>query len=301
MSSFAEKIVLYLRMIKFPHSVFALPFAFTGAIIASEGVPPLRKIIWITLAMVGARSGAMGLNRIIDRKIDRENPRTKNREIPMGLIKLPEAVLFTIVSFGLFILAAYMLNPLCLKLSPVAIIVLFVYSYTKRFTCATHFVLGLSLSAAPIGAWIAIKGSFDPEIIPMGIAVIFWLAGFDTLYALQDIEFDKSYGIYSIPQKFGIKNALILARLFHLVTFILLITNGILFKLGIFYWIGMIIVAGLFIYEHSLVKEHDLSRLDIAFFNMNGYISITVFIFTLMDYLHMFIKNLLIQEIYYLI
>ncbi|NWF51535.1 MAG: UbiA family prenyltransferase, partial [Nitrospirae bacterium] len=246
-------------------------------------------------------SGAMGLNRIIDRKIDRENPRTKNREIPMGLIKLPEAVLFTIVSFGLFILAAYMLNPLCLKLSPMAIIVLFVYSYTKRFTWATHFVLGLSLSAAPIGAWIAIKGSFDPEIIPMGIAVIFWLAGFDTLYALQDIEFDKSYGIYSIPQKFGIKNALILARLFHLVTFILLITNGILFKLGIFYWIGMIIVAGLFIYEHSLVKEHDLSRLDIAFFNMNGYISITVFIFTLMDYLHMFIKNLLIQEIYYLI
>jgi 4-hydroxybenzoate polyprenyltransferase len=284
MRFFTEKIVLYLRMIKFPHSVFALPFAFTSAIIAAEGIPTLREIIWITLAMVGARSGAMGLNRIIDRKIDRENPRTKNREIPMGLIKLHEAVLFTIVSFGLFILAAYMLNPLCLKLSLVALMVLFVYSYTKRFTWATHFVLGLSLSAAPIGAWIAVKGSFDTEIIPMGIAVIFWLAGFDTLYALQDIEFDKSHGIYSIPQRFGIKNALIMARLFHLITFMMLIINGILFKLGIFYWIGMIIVTGLFIYEHSLVKEHDLSRLDMAFFNMNGYISITIFIFTLMDY-----------------
>ncbi|MGB9716012.1 MAG: UbiA-like polyprenyltransferase [Thermodesulfovibrionales bacterium] len=285
MSSITEKIVLYLRMIKFPHSIFALPFAFTGAVIAANGIPSFREIIWITIAMVGARSGAMGLNRIIDRKIDRENPRTKNREIPKGLIKLPEAIFFTIVSFAVFIFAAYMLNPLCLKLSPIALIILFVYSYTKRFTWATHFVLGLSLSAAPIGAWIAVKGSFDLEIIPLGVAVIFWLAGFDTLYALQDIEFDRSYGLYSIPQRFGIKNALLIARIFHLITFIMLITNGILFKLGIFYWIGMMVIGGLFIYEHSLVKENDLSRLDIAFFNMNGYISITVFIFTLMDYL----------------
>ncbi len=288
MSSLTEKIVLYLRMIKFPHSVFALPFAFTGAIIAAKGIPSLREIIWITVAMVGARSGAMGLNRIIDRKIDSKNPRTKNREIPKGLIKLHEAILYTIFSFALFILAAYMLNPLCLKLSPVALIVLIVYSYTKRFTWATHFVLGLSLSAAPIGAWIAVKGSFDIEIIPMGIAIIFWLAGFDTLYALQDIEFDKSYGIYSIPRRFGIKNALLLAKIFHTITFFMLIINGILFKLGIFYWIGMVIVAGLFIYEHSLVKEDDLSKLDMAFFNMNGYISITVFIFTLMDYIFLY-------------
>ncbi|MGQ9570694.1 MAG: UbiA-like polyprenyltransferase [Thermodesulfovibrionales bacterium] len=285
MSSVVEKIVLYLRMIKFPHSVFALPFAFTGAIIAAKGIPSLREIIWITVAMVGARSGAMGLNRIIDRKIDSENPRTKNREIPKGLIKLSEAVLFTIFSFGLFIIAAYMLNPLCLKLSPVALIILTVYSYTKRFTWATHFVLGLSLSAAPVGAWIAVKGSFDIEIIPLGVAVIFWLAGFDTLYALQDVEFDKSYGIYSIPQRFGIKNALLLSKIFHMITFFMLIINGILFKLGIFYWIGMVIVAGLFVYEHSLVKEDDLCKLDMAFFNMNGYISITVFIFALMDYI----------------
>jgi 4-hydroxybenzoate polyprenyltransferase len=181
-----------------------------------------------------------------------------------------------------------MLNPLCLRLSPIALAVLFIYSYTKRFTWTTHFVLGLALSAAPLGAWIAVRGTFDTEIIPMGIAVIFWLAGFDTLYALQDIEFDKSHGLYSIPKRFGIKNALLLARLFHLITFIMLITTGVLFKMGIFYWLGMMIVAGLFIYEHSLVKESDLNKLDIAFFNMNGYISITVFIFTLMDYIFLY-------------
>jgi 4-hydroxybenzoate polyprenyltransferase len=288
MSSVAGKIILYLRMIKFPHSIFALPFAFTGAVIAAEGIPSIREIVWITIAMVGARSGAMGLNRVIDRKIDRENPRTKNRELPKGEIRLSEAILFTGVSIAIFIFAAYMLNPLCLKLSPIALAVLFIYSYTKRFTWTTHFVLGLALSAAPLGAWIAVRGTFDTEIIPMGIAVIFWLAGFDTLYALQDIEFDKSHGLYSIPKRFGIKNALILAKLFHLMTFIMLLATGVLFKMGIFYWLGMMIVAGLFIYEHSLVKESDLNKLDIAFFNMNGYISITVFIFTLMDYIFLY-------------
>lgn len=288
MSSVAGKIILYLRMIKFPHSIFALPFAFTGAVIAAEGIPSIREIVWITIAMVGARSGAMGLNRVIDRKIDRENPRTKNRELPKGEIRLSEAILFTGVSIAIFIFAAYMLNPLCLKLSPIALAVLFIYSYTKRFTWTTHFVLGLALSAAPLGAWIAVRGTFDAEIVPMGIAVIFWLAGFDTLYALQDIEFDKSHGLYSIPKRFGIKNALILAKLFHLMTFIMLLATGVLFKMGIFYWLGMMIVAGLFIYEHSLVKESDLNKLDIAFFNMNGYISITVFIFTLMDYIFLY-------------
>jgi 4-hydroxybenzoate polyprenyltransferase len=285
MHSIAEKLIIYLRMIKFPHSIFALPFAFTGAIMAADGIPSLRKLIWITIAMVGARSGAMGLNRIIDRRIDKANPRTRNRELPMGVIKLSEAVLFTMISFAIFVFAAYMLNPLCLKLSPIALAVLFIYSYTKRFTWITHFVLGLALSAAPLGAWIAVKGAFDLEIIPMVIAVIFWLAGFDTLYALQDIEFDKSHGLYSIPRRFGIKKALFLSRTLHLISFLMLIITGILFRLGIFYWLGMMVVAGLFIYEHSLVKEDDLSRLDVAFFNMNGYISITVFVFTLMDYI----------------
>jgi 4-hydroxybenzoate polyprenyltransferase len=284
MGSIAGKILLYLRMIKFPHSVFALPFAFTGAVMAAGGIPPPGKIFWITLAMVGARSGAMGLNRIIDREIDQANPRTRDRELPRGVIMVSEAVLFTIVSFAVLVLAAYMLNPLCLKLSPVAIAVLFLYSYTKRFTWATHFVLGLSLSGAPFGAWIAIRGTFDAEILPITVAVIFWLAGFDTLYALQDIEFDKSYGLYSIPKRFGIRKSLLLARTFHLMSFLLLLLSGLLFKLGIVYWVGMTVVAGMFIYEHSLVREDDLSRLDIAFFNMNGYISITVFAFTLLDY-----------------
>jgi len=285
MNSIAEKIVLYLRMIKFPHSVFALPFAFTGAIMAAEGIPPLGKIFWITLAMVGARSGAMGLNRIIDRHIDQANPRTRNRELPQRAIMVSEAVLFTMLSFAVFVFAAYMLNPLCLKLSLIAIVVLFIYSYTKRFTWTTHFVLGLALSAAPLGAWIAVRGTFDLKILPIAIAIIFWLAGFDTFYALQDIEFDKSYGLYSIPRRFGVKRALVLARIFHLITFSLLLFSGILFKLGIFYWLGMLVVAGMFIYEHSLVRENDLSKLDIAFFNMNGYISITVFVFTFLDYI----------------
>jgi len=285
MNSIAEKIVLYLRMIKFPHSVFALPFAFTGAIMAAEGIPPLAKILWITLAMVGARSGAMGLNRIIDRHIDQANPRTRNRELPQRAIMVSEAVLFTMLSFAVFVFAAYMLNPLCLKLSLIAIVVLFIYSYTKRFTWTTHFVLGLALSAAPLGAWIAVRGTFDLKILPIAIAIIFWLAGFDTFYALQDIEFDKSYGLYSIPRRFGVKRALVLARIFHLITFSLLLFSGILFKLGIFYWLGMLVVAGMFIYEHSLVRENDLSKLDIAFFNMNGYISITVFVFTFLDYI----------------
>ena len=285
MNSVAEKIVLYLRMIKFPHSIFALPFAFTAAIMAAEGIPTLRKIFWITFAMVGARSAAMGLNRIIDREIDLANPRTRNREIPKGVIKVSEAVLFTIISFAVLVLSAYMLNPLCLKLSPAAITVLFLYSYTKRFTWATHFVLGLALSAAPLGAWIAIRGTFDAEILPITIAIVFWLAGFDTLYALQDIDFDKSHGLYSIPRRFGIKKALLLARIFHLITFLLLLFSGLLFDRNIFYWVGMAVVAGMFIYEHSLVKENDLSKLDIAFFNMNGYISITVFVFTFLDYI----------------
>lgn len=285
MNSVAERIVLYLRMIKFPHSVFALPFAFTSAIMAAEGIPPAGKIFWITLAMVGARSGAMGLNRIIDREIDRANPRTRNRELPRGIVRVSEAVLFTSISFAVLILSAYMLNPLCLKLSPIAIAVLFLYSYTKRFTWATHFVLGLSLSAAPMGAWIAVRGTFDAEILPMTLAVVFWLAGFDTLYALQDIEFDRSYGLYSIPGRFGIKRALFFARTFHFISYLLLLLSGFLFRLGIVYWLGMTAVAGLLIYEHSMVREDDLSKLDIAFFNMNGYISLTVFVFTLLDYI----------------
>lgn len=285
MNAVFARIALYLRMIKFSHSIFALPFALTAALIAAAGLPTLKQVLWIVVAMVGARSGAMGLNRVIDRHIDRANPRTANREIPRGVISAAETVVFIVVSFALLFLAAAMLNPLCLMLSPVAVAVLFLYSYTKRFTWAAHFVLGLAISAAPLGAWIAVRGSFDPGILPLALAVIFWLAGFDVLYALQDLEFDRTHGLYSIPQRFGVARSLYLARGLHLIAFLLLGTTGLIFRLGLFFWAGMVIVAGLFIYEHSLVRQGDLSKLDMAFFNMNGYISMTVFLFTLTDYL----------------
>ena len=285
MQTAIDKVAVYLRMIKFSHSIFALPFAFTSAILAASGMPELRQVVWIVVAMVGARSGAMGLNRIIDRQIDSANPRTEGREIPRGAISVFAATLLVIVSFVLLVIAASMLNPLCLKLSPVAIAVLIIYSYTKRFTWMSHFVLGLSIAAAPLGAWIAVKGSFDYEIIPLTISVIFWLAGFDVLYALQDIDFDRRYGLHSIPKRFGIKKSIYFSRIFHVASFFLLIATGMIFGLDGVYWTGMLVVAGLFLYEHSLVRENDLSKLDIAFFNMNSYISMTVFIFTLMDYI----------------
>lgn len=285
MSTVIHKVTLYLRMVRFSHSIFALPFAFTAAVIAASGTPALRQIVWISLAMVGARSGAMGLNRIIDKEIDGSNPRTAGRELPQGLISVREAAFFVVASFLLLIVAAYMLNPLCLQLSPLAITVLFLYSYTKRFTWISHIVLGISISAAPLGAWIAVQGTFDPKIGALVMAVIFWLAGFDVLYALQDLEFDRRYGLYSIPRRFGVRKSLLLARLFHIASFLFLVVNGFFFGMGSLYWTGMLITAGLFLYEHSLVREDDLSRLDMAFFNMNGYISMTVFLFTLMDYL----------------
>ncbi|MBF0329676.1 MAG: UbiA family prenyltransferase [Nitrospirae bacterium] len=285
MQSLFNKFSLYLGMIKFSHSVFALPFAFTGALLAANGLPAWNTVFWIAVAMVGARSGAMGLNRIIDRRIDANNPRTKNREIPAGKISVRDAAIFTFVSFALMVYAAYSLNELCLMLSPVAISVLFLYSYTKRFTWLSHFVLGISISAAPLGAWIAVRGSFDFEILPLALAVVFWLAGFDVLYALQDVEFDKRHGLHSIPQQFGIKKSLSFARIFHGITLILFVLTGIIFNLNFLYWLGILVVIGLVVYEHSLVKPDDLSKLNMAFFNMNGYISITVLVFTALSLL----------------
>ncbi|MEE8328586.1 MAG: UbiA-like polyprenyltransferase [Thermodesulfovibrionia bacterium] len=283
--SFLIKVTNYLRLIKFSHSVFALPFAFTGALVASEGIPAPMQIFWITVAMVGGRSGAMGMNRIIDRKIDALNPRTKNRELPMGIIKTRETFLFTAAAFTFLVLAAYKLNPLCLKLSPLILFVLFTYSYTKRFTWLSHIVLGMALSLAPLGAWIAVQGTFDIRILPLCFAVMFWVAGFDILYGLQDIKFDKKYGLYSIPARFGIKASLWVARLFHLITIGLLLSLVSVFNLAWIYLLGVLIAAVLMVYEHSLVRPDDLSKLNMAFFNMNGYISITVFVFTLINYL----------------
>ncbi len=280
-----KRAVLYLRMIRFSHSVFALPFAFTAALLAADGIPSLKKILWIAVAMVGGRSSAMGLNRIIDRKMDALNPRTSKREIPSGKIGLTEAFLFTLISIGVFIFAAYMLNPLCLKLSPFALAFFVLYPYTKRFTWLSHIVLGISISGATIGAWIAIRDSFNLEIIPLALAVVFWLAGFDILYALQDMDFDRVSGLYSVPQRFGIRNSIRLSRILHILTWLLLLLTAYMFNLGVLFYSGIFIAGGLLLYEHSLIKTNDLSRLNMAFFNMNGYISVTVFIFTLLDIL----------------
>ncbi len=277
------RLVLYLRMIKFSHSVFALPFAFTAMVLAADGIPGAGQILWIAVAMVSGRTAAMGLNRIIDRRIDAENPRTAGREIPSGKIKVTEAMVFVLISLMVFFFAAYMLNPLCLRLAPIAVFFFILYPYTKRFTWLSHVVLGVAISGAPLGAWIAIRGSIDVDILPLCIAVVFWLAGFDVLYALQDLDFDQSRGLYSIPARFGVKRALFLSRGFHLITWSLLLVTALVFRLGALYYIGLLLVAALLVHEHRLVKEDDLSKLNMAFFNMNGYISIAVFLFTTLD------------------
>ncbi|RMG01527.1 MAG: 4-hydroxybenzoate octaprenyltransferase [Nitrospirae bacterium] len=280
-----SRLALYLRMIKFSHSIFALPFAFTAALLAAGGIPEARTILWITIAMVSGRSAAMGLNRLIDRKIDAKNPRTSEREIPSGKVSIRDAIIFVLVSSIVFVFSAYMLNPLCLYLSPVALLCFFIYPYTKRFTHLSHVFLGLTISGAPLGAWIAVTGGVEPRILLLVFAVIFWLSGFDILYALQDEEFDRHAGLHSIPARFGKEKAILISRLFHLTTWLFLFGTGLLFGLGWPYMAGVFLSGFLLLYEHSLVRPDDLSKLNIAFFNMNGYISITVFCGTLLNYI----------------
>jgi 4-hydroxybenzoate polyprenyltransferase len=285
MSVVLSKIKIILEMIKFEHTIFALPFAFTGALLALDGLPSLEQVIWIIAAMVGARSAAMGFNRWADRDIDSENPRTKTRALPLGLVTPAQVLAFIIVSSGLLVLAAYMLNPLSFTLAPVALAIVFFYSYTKRFTFLSHAFLGLAISGAPMGAWIAVTGRFEFPALVLGAAVLFWLVGFDILYALQDLEFDRKAGLHSVPQRFGVRTSLLISRTAHLVTMLCLFWIDVLLPVGFLYLLGVLVATGLIIYEHSLVKESDLSKLNIAFFNMNGYISVTIFIFTLLDVL----------------
>jgi 4-hydroxybenzoate polyprenyltransferase len=278
------RIVTYGRMIKFSHSIFALPFAFTGAALAAaHSVITGSHILWIAVAMVSARSAAMGFNRLADREMDAANPRTAGRELPAGVISPRAVSLFVAVSSCVFVFSAYRLNGLCLALSPVALGIVFIYSYTKRFTWATQFFLGLSLAVAPVGAWIAITSHLDGGVLLLGGAVFAWVSGFDVLYACQDIDFDRQYGAYSIPQRFGAEKALLFARLLHGVSFVLMIAVGLRFDLGAIYWAGMPVVAGLMVYEHLLVQPDDLSRIPIAFMNVNAAISAVYFLFTLGD------------------
>ena len=283
--TFAARITVFLEMIKFSHTIFALPFAFTGAVLAARGIPTPTQIFWILLAMTGARTAAMGLNRFIDAEIDAKNPRTAGRAIPAGLIGKGTVLAWIIGSIALLLLAAGQLNQLCLYLSPVALIFLVLYSYCKRFTALAHVVLGICLAAAPLGAWIAIRGTIDLPALLLGLAVLFWVAGFDICYALQDLEFDRAAGLHSIPVKLGITGSLWAARLFHLVMLGLLLALWSVAGLGTIYLLGLGLVVVLLGYEHWLLRGGDLTKLDAAFFNMNGYISVALFVFTCIDVL----------------
>jgi 4-hydroxybenzoate polyprenyltransferase len=285
-TAFFDKTRTLLEMIKFSHTVFAFPFALMGVVLASlesGAAPSPGQIWWICVAMVGARSGAMGLNRIIDARIDAENPRTAIRHIPAGKVSLAEAWAFVLVSFAVLLLAAWMLNPLCFYLAPVAVFFLVLYSFCKRFTSLAHLVLGICLAAAPIGAWIALRGDVGWPVVALGLAVLFWVAGFDIFYALQDLEFDRQKGLHSIPARLGCARAILVAKIFHGLMIALLAVIPLGVPLGWIYYLGLAVISGLIAYEHQLVKPGDLSRLDAAFFNMNGYISVTIFVFTLVD------------------
>jgi 4-hydroxybenzoate polyprenyltransferase len=274
-----------LEMIKFEHSVFALPFALTGALLAARygnsasRWPTLQQFLWIIAAMVGARSFAMTVNRIVDLRYDRLNPRTAQRPLVTGALTLQFAWTFTILSAGILVFAASQLNRLALELSPVALAVLFFYSYTKRFTAWSHLVLGFCLGMSPAAAWIAISGSLDPRMLILCAAVTLWVGGFDILYACQDIEFDREVGLYSIPRRLGVARSLVVARTFHIVMLGLLSWLAWSFGLPWPAWAGLVVVAALLAYEHSLVKAHDLSRINAAFFTVNGYISLLFLLF----------------------
>ena len=275
-----KRIKIILEMIKFPHTIFALPFAFTAAVLAADGLPTWRQILWILVAMVGARSGAMGMNRLLDAEIDARNPRTKTRAIPAGLLTKAQVGIFSVASYALLVLAAYMLNHLCFVLSPVVIAVLTFYSLTKRFTWASHLFLGLALGLAPVGAWAAIRGTIGIPAIILAASVLAWVAGFDILYALQDLEFDRSEGLHSIPRYLGINKSLWVSRLLHTLAVAGLFCIYRMMGLNYIYVIGVVAAAGMLIYEHMLIRGGNLRKLDAAFFNMNGYISVTIFIFT---------------------
>jgi 4-hydroxybenzoate polyprenyltransferase len=269
-----ERVATYRRMIKFSHSIFALPFALTSLVLAaSAGLRPAQAL-WVVVAMVGARSAAMGFNRLADQAIDARNPRTAGRELPRGLLTRAQVWAFVALSAAALVGAAAMLNPLCLALSPVALAVICGYSYAKRFTAWSHAVLGLSLGIAPVGAWLAVRGRFDLEPIVLALAVLCWVAGFDTIYACQDVDFDRREGLHSLPARLGIGPALQVARGLHVLAVALLAALYALTPLHALYWGGVIAVAGLLAYEHSLVRADDLSRVDAAFFTVNGWVGV---------------------------
>jgi len=278
-----NKIRVYLEMIKFQHSIFALPFAYIGAFLSQMKVPSFITIFWITLAMVGARSFAMSLNRLIDIEIDRRNPRTADRALPKKLISISNVILFTVISLSLFLLSVYNLAPICRYLWPFIVIPFVIYPYTKRFTWLSHFILGFCLGLAPVGAWIAVTNTLSFEPFLIGAAVLLWVAGFDILYAIQDIDFDRQRRLFSVPVRFGVKRSLELTRLLHIASIVILTWLGINLSLGLFYFAGLVVTSILLGYENSLIKPKDLSKLNLAFFTMNGVISMVMFCFVAIE------------------
>lgn len=273
----------FIKMIKLEHSLFALPFAFVGMILAANGLPSWNVILWVVAAMVGARSAAMGVNRYADAEIDARNPRTASREIPAGNISKKATLFYILLSLALYFTAAFMLNNLTAVLSPIPVLIFILYAYAKRFTNFCHIILGIALGLAPICAWIAVTGSIDTAPFILGGAVILWVAGFDILYAIQDIEYDRKEGLHSIPAVFGTGGSLIIARILHFAAICLFISLMAFTNLGYIYLAGVLLSGALMAYEHSLVSKDDLSKLNMAFFNMNAYISITIMVFTIID------------------
>ncbi|MCX7841057.1 MAG: putative 4-hydroxybenzoate polyprenyltransferase [Anaerolineae bacterium] len=273
---------ILLDNIKFEHTIFALPFAYLGMVLAARGLPTWHQFVWITVAMVSARTLAMSLNRLIDRELDARNPRTMHRPLPRGAISARAVFAISFVSFALFEFAAWQLNELCFALSPLALIFLVGYHYTKRFTWLCHWILGFTDGIAAAGGWIAVRASFDVIPLVLWFAVTVWIAGFDLIYACQDVDVDRRDGLYSVPARFGIATALTLARVNHALTVLALALVGIIAQLGIAFWLGLVVVAILLAYENAIVKPNDLSRLNLAFFNVNGYISVIVFVSALL-------------------
>jgi 4-hydroxybenzoate polyprenyltransferase len=269
---------ILLDNIRFEHTIFALPFAYLGMVLAARGLPTLHQFVWITIAMASARTLAMSLNRLIDRELDARNPRTMNRPLPRGAISPGAVAGISFAAFVIFEFAAWQLNWLCFALSPLALIFLVGYHYAKRFTWLTHWILGFTDGIAAAGGWVAVRASFDPLALLLWFVVIVWMAGFDLIYACQDVDVDRRDGLYSVPAKFGIATALTLARVNHTITVIALAAVGIVAQLGVAFWIGVVIVAILLAYENAIVKPDDLSRVNLAFFNVNGYISVIVFV-----------------------
>ena len=278
------KLAIIFSDIKIQHTVFALPFAVMSAFLAAEGFPETEKLVWIVVCMVGARSAAMAFNRIVDARFDKENPRTQDRALPSGKINVGNYAVFLVASSALFIFSAWMLNSLAFYLSPVALAIVFFYSLTKRFTAFSHFWLGLAISIAPVGAWVAIREEISFTSLLLGAAVICWLIGFDILYACLDIEADRANRLHSIPERFGIETALKMAFASHavMVVFLLVLLEPTVL-LGWVYLAGVVLVAGLLVYEHSLIKKDDLSKVNMAFFNVNGIISVGLMIFVIVD------------------